>query len=81
VNLGQLARDGRPLDWFSIAGADQQFRKAEATIDGDSVVVSAPGVSQPVAVRFGWNQIAQPNLANREGLPASPFRTDRWTPP
>jgi sialate O-acetylesterase len=31
-----------------------------------------------VAVRFGWNQIAEPNLSNKAGLPASPFRTDRW---
>jgi sialate O-acetylesterase len=35
-------------------------------------------VKQPAAVRFGWHQIASPNLGNREGLPASPFRTDRW---
>jgi len=36
-------------------------------------------VKQPVAVRFGWNQLAEPNLANGAGLPASPFRTDKWT--
>ena len=32
----------------------------------------------PKAVRFGWHQLAVPNLANKQGLPASPFRTDNW---
>ncbi len=42
------------------------------------IVVSSPRVSAPKAVRLGWSQLAVPNLANKEGLPASPFRTDRW---
>jgi sialate O-acetylesterase len=75
---GLVARNGKPLDWFSIAGADRRFHPAQAQIDGESLVVSSPEVPEPVAVRFGWNQIAQPNLANRAGLPAIPFRTDRW---
>ncbi|MFN0054337.1 MAG: sialate O-acetylesterase [Planctomycetales bacterium] len=74
-----VARDGKELTWFSIAGEDKQFHKAEAKIDGESVVVSCPAVPKPVAVRFGWNQIAEPNLSNKAGLPASPFRTDKWT--
>jgi sialate O-acetylesterase len=76
---GLVARDGKPLSWFSIAGDDKQFQPAMAQIDGDSVVVSSPNVLKPVAVRFGWNQIAEPNLSNKAGLPASPFRTDKWT--
>lgn len=76
---GRLAsRDGRPLTWFEIAGADKKFVKAEAAIDGDSVVVRAADVAEPVAVRFGWSQEAEPNLTNKESLPASPFRTDTW---
>ena len=47
-------------------------------IEGESVVVSSQKVTTPKAVRFGWLQTATPNLANRQGLPASPFRTDRW---
>jgi sialate O-acetylesterase len=43
------------------------------------VVVSATGVANPVAVRFGWHELAEPNLANAAGLPASPFRTDKWS--
>jgi sialate O-acetylesterase len=78
VGGGLASRDGKPLDWFEIAGADKKFVPAEATIDGDSVVVRSEKVAEPVAVRFGWNRAAEPNLMNKEGLPASPFRTDKW---
>ncbi|MDP6107331.1 MAG: 9-O-acetylesterase, partial [Candidatus Brocadiia bacterium] len=64
---------GRP-----IAGEDRQFVEAGAEIDGETVIVSSPEVAGPVAVRFGWHQTAEPNLSNKEALPASPFRTDRW---
>ena len=75
---GLASRDGKPLSWFTIAGADKKFVSAVANIDGTSVVVSSPAVKRPVAVRFGWHQIAEPNLMNKAGLPASSFRTDRW---
>jgi len=75
---GLASRNGKPLSWFTIAGADQKFVPAEAKIDGDEVVVSSPEVTAPVAVRFGWHQIAEPNLMNKDGLPASSFRTDKW---
>jgi len=76
---GLKSRDGKPLTWFTIAGADKKFVAATAEIVNGKVVVSSPEVKQPVAVRFGWNQLAEPNLANGAGLPASPFRTDKWT--
>ncbi len=66
------------MNWFEIAGENQKFFKARARIDGDTVLVWSDEVAVPVAVRFGWHQEAQPNLMNKEGLPASPFRTDRW---
>jgi sialate O-acetylesterase len=78
VDGGLVSRDGQPLSHFQIAGDDGQFVEAQAEIVGQTVVVSAESVSQPVAVRFGWHQEAEPNLSNREGLPASPFRTDSW---
>ncbi len=78
VGGGLLSRDDEQLSWFQIAGEDKQFVDAEAVVDGDTVVVSSDEVQSPVAVRFGWNQIAEPNLMNKEGLPASPFRTDSW---
>ncbi|RLS53541.1 MAG: sialate O-acetylesterase [Planctomycetota bacterium] len=76
---GLKSRDGQELTWWSVAGADKKFVKATARIDGDKVVVTAEGVAEPVAVRFGWNQLAEPNFFNGAGLPASPFRTDTWT--
>lgn len=69
--------NGKPT-WFEIAGEDRTFYKATAEIDGDTILVSCEAVKNPVAVRMGWYQMAGPNLANTAGLPASPFRTDRW---
>ena len=73
-----LAAGDKPLSWFQIAGEDKKFVDAKAEIDGSTVVVYAAEVEKPVAVRFGWNQEAEPNLVNAAGLPASPFRTDDW---
>jgi sialate O-acetylesterase len=78
VGGGLVSRDGKPLSCFTIAGEDKNLVEAKAEIDGDAVVVSADAVAQPVAVRFGWHQEAEPNLSNKDGLPASPFRTDNW---
>jgi sialate O-acetylesterase len=69
------ARDG-DLKGFSIAGAERKFVWASAKIEGDKVIVSSPEVSAPVAVRFGWANYPVVNLWNKDGLPASPFRTD-----
>jgi sialate O-acetylesterase len=74
VGTGLVSRDEKPLSWWEVAGEDGAFKKAEATIDGETVVVKSAEVTAPVAVRFGWNQSAEPNLSNKEGLPASPFR-------
>ena len=64
---------------FEIAGADQQFHYAKAEIEGNTVVVYNDSVGNPVAVRFGWaDDAADDNLFNKEGFPASPFRTDAW---
>lgn len=78
VGAGLVSRGDKPLSWFEIAGEDKKFVSAEAVIDGETVVVSSPEVAKPVAVRLGWNRKATPNLANKAGLPASPFRTDKW---
>jgi len=78
VGSGLVASDGKPLTYFTIAGADQKFVPATAVIDGNSVVVSSDQVAQPAAVRFAWVDDTAPNFANKEGLPASPFRTDAW---
>ncbi len=63
---------------FYIAGEDKQWVEAAARIEKDSVVVSAPSVAKPVAVRYGWASSPGVNLYNKEGLPVGPFRTDDW---
>ena len=78
IGSGLTLRDEEPLTWFQIAGEDKEFVEAKATIDGDTVVVSSDAITNPVAARFGWHQSAEPNFVNKEGLPASPFRTDSW---
>jgi sialate O-acetylesterase len=75
---GLVSKDNQPLTWFTIAGADRKFVSAQAVITNGTVVVSSPDVAQPAAVRFGWSEIAQPNLGNQAGLPAVPFRTDQF---
>jgi sialate O-acetylesterase len=75
---GGLIAKGDTLEGFAIAGEDRQFVWADATIEGDTVVVSSPSVEEPVAVRYGWADNPAANLYNQAGLPASPFRTDSW---
>jgi sialate O-acetylesterase len=71
-----LKVEGDSLKGFAVAGKDGNFVPAEARIKGDKVIVSAPSVTRPVAVRYGWANVPEINLFNREGLPATPFRTD-----
>lgn len=66
---------------FTLAGEDQEWHDAEAKIEGDSVIVSSPAVTKPVAVRYAWANSPRCNLYNREGLPAVPFRSDEWPLP
>jgi len=74
-----VEQNGGKLKRFAIAGADKNWVWADAAIEGQTVVVSAPGVKEPVAVRYAFSMNpAGANLYNREGLPAAPFRTDGW---
>ena len=70
---------GEKLNRIAIAGADKIWVWAEAVIEGNTLVVSSPEVKEPVAVRYAFEMNPDgANLYNREGLPASPFRTDAW---
>ncbi|MGO8691721.1 MAG: sialate O-acetylesterase [Thermoguttaceae bacterium] len=75
---GLAACGGGPLKGFAIAGADRKFVWAEARIEDNRVVVSSAAVKDPVAARYAWANNPDCNLVNKAGLPASPFRTDRW---
>ncbi|MGC8863189.1 MAG: sialate O-acetylesterase [Armatimonadota bacterium] len=75
---GGLEARGGELVGFAIAGEDRKFYNAKATIVGDRVIVSSPAVTKPVAVRYGWADAPTANLFGKDGLPASPFRTDNW---
>ena len=75
---GGLVATGGTLKGFALAGADQTFVEATAVIKGDTVEVTAAGVSAPVAVRYGWANAPVTTLANGAGLPAFPFRSDEW---
>ena len=73
------AKPGK-LDAFAIAGADKKWHWADTEIAGNKVIVSSKDVPTPVAVRYAWamNPSQRNLLYNKEGLPASPFRTDSW---
>jgi sialate O-acetylesterase len=77
VGGGLVAKGGGPLRGFAIGGADHKFVWAEATIEGDAVVVWSPRVPNPTSARYGWAENPIGNLYTQAGLPASPFRTDR----
>ena len=75
---GGLMTAGEDLTGFSIAGDDKKFHWAKVRITGDLVEVWNEEVKKPVAVRYAWANNPKCNLYNKEGLPASPFRTDNW---
>ena len=69
-----------PLRGFEVAGDDGDYRYAEAIIDGDSVMLKADGVPNPKTVRYAWAPVPATDLADAEGRPAAPFRTDDQPP-
>lgn len=76
VDGGLVSQDEKPLRWFIVAGEDGVFFPAQAVAQGGRIIVSSPRVAAPKTVRFAWDEGARPNLANKAGLPAMPFRTD-----
>jgi len=77
VGSGLVSKDGAPLKYFEVAGANGAFFEGTATISGNTVTVKSPEVKEPAMVRYAWlNNPEGANLANKEGLLAFPFRTD-----
>jgi sialate O-acetylesterase len=78
IGSGLINKGGDELKHFAIAGADKGFMWAKAKIEGDKVIVWNDNIANPVAVRYGWADNPEgANLYNKEGLPASPFRTGK----
>ena len=79
---GGLVAKGEALKWFQVAGPDKKFVDTTARIEGNTIVVSASGVSAPVAVRYAWHRWPEgANLYNADGLPSPQFRSDDWSTP
>jgi sialate O-acetylesterase len=78
IGSGLITSDGEELNQFAIAGADKKFVWAKAKIEGDKVIVWNDDVANPMYIRYAWaDNPDRANLFNKEGLPASPFRTDK----
>ena len=78
VGSGLITNDGEELSEFAIAGPDKKFVWAKAKIDGDKIIVWSDDIANPMYVRYAWaDNPVNPNLYNKEGLPASPFATDK----
>jgi len=73
---GLISKDAKPLTYFELAGPDGKYYPAKAVIQSDHIELTCKEVARPVSARFAWTESAQPNLFNKAGLPAMPFRTD-----
>jgi sialate O-acetylesterase len=73
-----LTSYGKALQYFEVAGANKIFRPAKALISGGTIVVSAPDVKDPVAVRYAFKDFVVGDLFSTEGFPVSSFRSDDW---
>ncbi|HWL10447.1 MAG TPA: sialate O-acetylesterase [Planctomicrobium sp.] len=78
---GLKSRDGKPLTGFEIAGKLGEWKAAAAKIDGDRVILTAEGITDPNAVRFAWHKLAEPNLTNGAGWPTGAFRAGEISQP
>ena len=77
VGSGLISKDGEPLSQFAIAGEDKKFKWANAKIVDNKIVVWNDAITNPKYVRYAWaDNPDNPNLYNKEGLPASPFTTE-----
>lgn len=71
-------RPNSELQGFALCGADRVWVWADAKIEGSTVRVWSDEVKSAIAVRYGWDDHPVCNLTNDAGLPAFPFRTDRF---
>lgn len=78
IGSGLVTNDGEELNEFAIAGADKKFVWAKAKIEADKIIVWSDEVKEPKFVRYAWaDSPVNPNLYNKDGLPAAPFTTEK----
>ena len=77
-NAQGLKCTGKTPEKFLISGVDKNFLKANAKIDGNTIILSSKQIKNPLAVRFCFNDSTRADVFNSEGLPMAPFRTDNW---
>ena len=78
---GLHTTDGAAPRAFELAGEDGVFHPATATLSADTIALTSPAVTAPRQVRYAWHRHMAVNLANGDGLPAEPFRTDTFPQP
>jgi sialate O-acetylesterase len=76
LGTGLSVHDGPAVKGFYVCGSDRKFHPATAMVEGETVVVSSDQVPMPTHIRYGWNDNPSLNLFNKEGFPATPFKTD-----
>jgi len=79
AGAGLVMNDSDGVTNFLIAGKDSNFVKAQVRVEGKKLIVFSPDVKHPVAVRYTWSNTDEATLFNKEGLPASTFKTDKWS--
>jgi len=78
-SVGKLSFKGKEIFNFQLAGKDKVFYPATAKFEkNNAITLSAPNVTEPVAVRYCFTNDAVPNLFDENGLPLFAFRTDDW---
>jgi sialate O-acetylesterase len=77
IGGGLVTRNGQSPSHFEVAGEEGEFKPATAEIsaDGKTITLRSPQVPSPRKARFAWHKTAEPNLMNKEGLPAAAFHT------
>lgn len=74
IGSGLMAKGGKDLKYFAIAGADKKYIWAKAEIKNNTIIVWNDLIQNPISVRYAWADNPEgANLYNKEKLPASPF--------
>lgn len=74
---GLCTTDGAAPVGFEVAAANGPFKPAEATIEGNSIILRSAEVKNPARARYAWCTFMQPNLVNSDKLPAVPYPAKR----